>query len=168
MSYKYNPPSGYRPEVTRSDIQDEFRRWNQQANAIVVSDWDLPMYRPGLKAAEVVFALRGQRVRVKIDQWDDFGTNLRCCYLNIRDMRLAEARGSLESLRETLAALPAPKVQRDPYELLGVHPAASMALIENAYRLAAQEAHPDKGGSNEAMAEVNAAIDRIRQERGVR
>lgn len=164
MTYKYNPPSAA-PSHTRGDIEDEFRRWNQQAGETVVSDYDLPMMRPGQVKAEISFLLRGQPMRVSIDRWGDFATNLRCAYLNIRDMRLAEARGSLEAMRETLTALPAPARDRDPYEVLGVRPDADLEDIEALYRVKARRLHPDAGGNAEAMRELNQAYERIKKER---
>lgn len=161
MTYKYNPPTG-NVSATRADIVAEFRRWNQQAGETVVADYDLPYANAGLIEAEVIFILRGQKVRVLIDRWDSFATNLRCAYLNIRDMRLAEARGSLDAMRETLAALPAPARERDPYEVLGVRPDAPLEVIESSYRALAKVRHPDAGGSEEAMRELNAAFEKVK------
>lgn len=166
MAYKYDPPRGHSPQTTRADILAEFGRWNAQAGSQVVSDYDLPMFRPGVKEAEVVYFLRGRRVPVRMNKWDDFATNLRCCYLIIRDMRLAEARGMDEAMREAYTALPAPKTERDPWEVLGLRPGVSAGQIEAAYRALAKEHHPDSGGSTEAMATLNAAYERVKAEVG--
>lgn len=166
MTYRYKPPTGNVTD-TRTDIKAEFSRWNQQAGETVVTDYDLPFANQETIGAEVVFMLRGQRLRVKVDRWENFATNLRCAYLNIRDMRLAEARGSLESLRETLTMLPAGKVERDPYEVLGVRSDTDIEDIEAMYRSKAKRAHPDAGGSAAAMLELNQAIEKIRAERAV-
>ena len=163
MTYAYKPPEGYPPATTRSAIEDEFRRWNQQANERVIMDWDLPMFK-GQREASVVFELRGARINVKIDTWPDFPTNLRCCYLNIRDMRLAEARGALTSLRESLLALPAGAVKkRDPWETLGLRQGASAGVVDATYRARARELHPDAGGSDAAMRELNEAYEAIKE-----
>jgi DnaJ-class molecular chaperone len=53
-------------------------------------------------------------------------------------------------------ALPAPK---SCWETLGVMEGASRDEINRAYRVKAKEAHPDNGGSNNAMAELNKARD---------
>jgi curved DNA-binding protein CbpA len=57
-------------------------------------------------------------------------------------------------------ALPAPK---NPNEVLGVRSGASRAEIEAAYREKAKRAHPDAGGSEAAMAELNSARDQLRE-----
>jgi DnaJ domain len=46
---------------------------------------------------------------------------------------------------------------RDPYHILGISRGASFDDIKTAYRRASKIAHPDLGGSNEAMTELNAA-----------
>ena len=45
----------------------------------------------------------------------------------------------------------------DPYRVLGVPPGADPSTVRRAYRRLARVYHPDAGGSNEAMARVNAA-----------
>lgn len=162
MSYRYNPPSAT-PSASRRDIETEFQRWNQQADERVISDYDLPMQRAGMTEALVVFLLRGQQVRVRIDAWSDFATNLRCAYLNIRDMRLAEARGSLDAMRETFMALPAPEKVRDPWEVLGLRSDADTETIEAVYRAKAKSLHPDAGGDPEKFKELQAAYEAVKR-----
>lgn len=48
-------------------------------------------------------------------------------------------------------------VTMDHYETLGIDRQASADEIKKAYRRKAAEAHPDRGGSQDAMAEVNSA-----------
>lgn len=45
----------------------------------------------------------------------------------------------------------------DPYSIIGVSQTATQAQIKRAFKKRAKEAHPDKGGSAEAMAELNDA-----------
>lgn len=165
MSYKYDPPTGWPPTRSWLDIDAEFRRWNSQAGQSVVSDYALPMQRRGQTAAGVRFLLRGSLVEVKVEKWGDFGTNLRCCYLIIRDMRLGEARGLTEALREAYAMLPAPVAKRDRYEVLGVRPDSPVEVVEGAYRALAKSKHPDAGGSEAAMRELNEAFAAVKAER---
>jgi DnaJ-class molecular chaperone len=57
-------------------------------------------------------------------------------------------------------ALPAPK---SPYEILGVRSNASDEEIEAAFRAKAKKLHSDLGGSDDAMAELNAARARLKE-----
>ena len=50
----------------------------------------------------------------------------------------------------------------DPYFVLGVGKNSSDSDIKAAYRKLAKEHHPDKGGSHEKIAEINAAYDSIK------
>lgn len=58
------------------------------------------------------------------------------------------------------------KVNKNPYEILGVSPDASDEEITKAYRVLAKKYHPDLNPGNtaaaEKMAEVNAAYDKIK------
>jgi hypothetical protein len=46
---------------------------------------------------------------------------------------------------------------RDAYEILGIKRGASLQEVKAAYRRACKKAHPDMGGSHEAMIELNTA-----------
>lgn len=64
---------------------------------------------------------------------------------------------------------PAGPVATDEHwsRVLNVPSHASTEDVKQAYRRAASSAHPDKGGSNELMARVNAAWARFAAERGL-
>jgi len=53
----------------------------------------------------------------------------------------------------------------DPYEVLGIRPDAPLDVAEAAYRARAKKAHPDAGGRDDEMRELNAAIESIRAKR---
>jgi preprotein translocase subunit Sec63 len=48
---------------------------------------------------------------------------------------------------------------KDYYRILQVHPEASLEVIQAAYRRLARQRHPDSGGSNAAMQELNEAYE---------
>ncbi len=50
----------------------------------------------------------------------------------------------------------------DPYAVLGVRPGSPEHEIAAAYREQAKRWHPDRAGSDERMAEINAAYDLVR------
>ena len=57
------------------------------------------------------------------------------------------------------------KPNPDPWEILGLSPAASVDQIEAARRALAKRAHPDIGGSVVEMQRINAAADAARRAR---
>lgn len=60
------------------------------------------------------------------------------------------------------AALPAPG-SKSWWQVLQVKETDTLTVIENAYRKLAIERHPDRGGSDAMMAELNTARDQARK-----
>lgn len=56
---------------------------------------------------------------------------------------------------------PMPTQPLDAYAALHLLPSAPPDLVQAAYRVIAKQAHPDRGGSTEAMQRVNAAYELI-------
>lgn len=55
----------------------------------------------------------------------------------------------------------------ESYQVLGIAPGVSDLMVKAAYKIKAQEVHPDKGGTDEAFKKVQAAYEAICQERGM-
>lgn len=113
------------------------------------------------------FMMDGQWVSFGVDRFPDVASNIQAIH-HILEARRTELRyGGLAIVRQTFKAfyaLPAPNT--NPWhEILGVSASASLAEIDAAYRRLASERHPDKGGSDAMMAELNAARDAARKER---
>jgi DnaJ-class molecular chaperone len=75
----------------------------------------------------------------------------------------------LESYHQELHRLlgSAPEDLRgSPYQVLGLAPSAADEVVKYAYKHLAKKAHPDAGGSAEAMARLNKAYEEIARERG--
>lgn len=53
--------------------------------------------------------------------------------------------------------LPSPRSSRDPYQVLGVAASASAAELKAAYRALVKQHHPDAGGDEHRILELNAA-----------
>jgi hypothetical protein len=122
------------------------------------------------EGAEVTFEYRQQPVRVSYAVQRNYESNLRAIYLTLEGIRLAYARGLGDIFTSTVSQmlqLGAGATARDPYEVLGVRPDFPDEIIHAAWKVLAKKLHPDAGGSDDAMKELNDALDRIHRERGV-
>lgn len=78
-------------------------------------------------------------------------------------------RNFWEAMYESSRQAPPPPPRKQPVDwptILSVPSTATPAEIKTAYRKAALSVHPDRGGSTEAMARVNAAYDEAKRVRG--
>ena len=110
------------------------------------------------------FKRKGQPLVLACDQFNNQAANCRSISINIAAIRTLERHGGIALVDRALsgfAALPPPPdvVVRSWREVLGLGPDQDVddGTIERAFRARALKAHPDMGGSNEAMAELNAA-----------
>lgn len=115
--------------------------------------------RPDDQGIAVYFTLRGKPLAMARDQFRRAEHNMRSLSLAIDGLRQLERHGGSFMMERAFAgfeALPPPK---SPWDVLGVPPRAPREEITAAYRRKAQDAHPDRGGSTDAMAELNRARD---------
>lgn len=104
----------------------------------------------------------GQPMRcMAIDRYDEVADNIAAIAATLEAMRAIERHGGAAILDRAFAgftALPAPGAAKHWREVLGVGNTVQTAeSLKAAYRRAASAAHPDKGGMNERMVEVNQA-----------
>jgi DnaJ domain len=107
----------------------------------------------------VYFTLNGRAMVMACDRYERAAANLRSLGLAVEAMRQLERHGGgamMERAFAGFAALPPPPTC---WEVLGLDPGASRAEIERAFRDRAKKAHPDAGGNDNAMAELNIARD---------
>ena len=121
---------------------------------------------PDDQGVAVYFDYAGGQKCFACDRWRTIEENLRAIFKSIEAIRGLERWGSksfVDAAFTGFSALPAPGQQskRSWRQVLGVgHDGQVTAAGINAYyREAARKAHPDMGGSADAMAEVNAARD---------
>lgn len=95
------------------------------------------------------------------DRWVRVEDNLYAIGKHVAAVRAQERYGvgTMEQAFRGYAALP-PKEQW--WQVLGVSPDASRDEVDKAYQAQALHAHPDRGGSADAMARLNAARDESR------
>lgn len=105
----------------------------------------------------------GESMKVMaIDLYDRVADNLAAVAATLHAMRAIERHGGAQILDRAFtgfAALPPPK---SPWKVLGLdtpNDAVTREQVNEAYRAKARALHPDVGGSEAAMAELNAARD---------
>lgn len=104
----------------------------------------------------------GEQTKVMaIDLYDRVADNLAAIAATLNAMRAIERHGGAQILERAFTgftALPSPAAV-DCWAVLGIAPRSSADEVSRAYREKAKEAHPDSGGTAEAMAALNAARD---------
>lgn len=102
------------------------------------------------------FELDGAPHVLACNRWSTIPDNVAAIAAHIEALR-GQERWGVADLRQAFAghtALPAPEQW---WQVLGVATNASTAEINRAWRALAAAAHPDRGGSDAAMARLNAA-----------
>jgi hypothetical protein len=113
---------------------------------------------PADPGVAVYFQLDGGSKVIAVDMHTRPAENLRAISLALDAMRALERHGGgilLDRAFAGFAALPPPGDWRSILGLTAERP--TEAMLDAAYRIKAREAHPDRGGSDAAMAEVNKA-----------
>lgn len=116
---------------------------------------------PADPGVAVWFTWDGLQVCIPVDRYHSVASNLQAIHHILEARRVELRHGTLALVRATFTgfkALPAP-AGKSWWEVLQVPNTASKDAIQAAYRKLASEAHPDKGGTVERMAEINRARD---------
>jgi hypothetical protein len=94
------------------------------------------------------------------DQWLSQAANVRAIGLAVDALRAMQRSGASQVLERAYAGLLVlpPSIDRRWPEVLGVPGDAPWPMIQEAYRSLVRRHHPDHGGSDHAMAEINAAL----------
>lgn len=125
------------------------------------SSWDDP-------GVAVYFELDSKRLAMARDIYLTPHENMHALGHAIEHMRGLERHGGWHMVERAFtgfAALPPPTSKRDWWDVLGVQRSASRDDILAAHRKLIASHHPDRGGSHDAMAEINAARDAGLKER---
>lgn len=168
------------PTVARRAADDEGVGRGDPTNLPLRNDGqprsDVARFRIGGPGVAVYFLLRKRRMVMARDFYENVHDNLRSIGHAIAHLRGLERHGGasmMERAFEGFAALPPPdQPQRRPWRVvLGLEemtgPAfAMLAAAEASWKHLARSAHPDAGGSDDAMSALNAAIADARKELG--
>lgn len=139
-------------------------------NAQVVISTNIPLRRDGLPLANqrkpddvgvaVYFTYKKQQRCFACDRWNKIEDNMQAIAKTIEALRGIARWGTgdmLDAAFTGFTALPAPGATREWWEVLGVARTASLDDVRAAYRRAASATHPDRGGDDARMAEINGA-----------
>jgi len=128
---------------------------------VLSSNVTLGVTRPNDPGVAAWFVWDGLQVCIPVDRYSSVEANLQAIHHIIEARRVELRHGTLALVRATFtgfAALPAPNARRAWREVLQFNEGpVSRAQVDAAYRQAAKKAHPDAGGSEAAMAELNDA-----------
>lgn len=163
-------------------LRDELQRFGVALDDIVIST-NVPLRLDGLPRSDarepadpgaavywIDSTQPGHPRCMAIDRYTSVAQNIAALAATIEAMRAIERHGGavvLERAFTGFTALPAPDASLTWREVLGVKGTPDADALKTAYRHTASKVHPDKGGSDRAMAEVNRAYDEARQELGL-
>jgi hypothetical protein len=130
--------------------------------------------RPEDPGVVLYFTRKGSDIAISCDIWHTVDANLRAIGLTIEAIRGMERWGTEEMVDAAFTgfkALPAsgettPSAQRLWFDVLEVSPDASWDVIEAVYRRLLHKVHPDKGGSEAAFHELQAAFRQAKEVHG--
>jgi hypothetical protein len=125
-----------------------------RADGLPYADQGKMLADPGVA---VYFKLKGAPRVLACDRWDSAADNLAAIAGHIEAIRAVDRYGvgTIEQAFAGYTALPA--AATDWWLELGVDRTATRAQIDAAYREKARVAHPDVGGSEDAMSRLNIA-----------
>lgn len=145
----------------------------------VVISTNIPLRRDGLPGVPdrepvdpgvaIYFDRRGASFVIACDTYDRIRWNMRAVGATLEALRSIERHGSTSMLEQAFsgfAQLPAAGEPKPWREVLGVPPDATSDQVRAAYQELARVHHPDVGGDNGRMAEINAAYEASRKEIG--
>ncbi|MFS2049747.1 J domain-containing protein [Variovorax sp. Varisp41] len=169
--------SGFDRKRTFAVVRDELvREITRLGGRNLIISTNIPLRQDGLPYATyrqiqdygvaVYFKYSGKDVCFACDRWARIEDNMHAIVKTIDALRGIARWGSGDMMAAAFTgftALPSPTAdaRRHWRDVLGfaLGDTVHAALITERYRTLASQAHPDKGGSNAAMAELNRARD---------
>lgn len=109
--------------------------------------------------AAVYFDLNGKQIALACDRHGRVEENLQSIVRTLDMLRQLERQGGTAMLERALAGFHTTRGPKTCWSVLGLAAGAPLNDIKRAYHEKARQAHPDNGGSDSAMAELNRARD---------
>lgn len=168
-------PGAFKTTLHRAmeNVTDSLRRFGADSgktvsDVVVSSNVTLGANNPPDPGVAIWFKWDGLSICIPVDRYSKVEANVQAIHHIIEARRVELRHGTLALVRATFtgfAALSAPG-KRPWRAVLGIAEGASVtaAMVETFYRDAAKKAHPDAGGSDAMMAELNTARDEARRE----
>lgn len=137
-------------------------------HVVLSTNADMMSDDPKDPGVAVWFLMDGQWVCFAVDRFPTLAANVQAIHHIIEARRTELKYGGLQIVRQTFrsfhALLPAPGAKHWS-DVLSISRGATWEQIEAAYRRLAAARHPDRGGSDAAMSELNQARDQARKDR---
>lgn len=163
--------SAFQPRTVHQAMEDlEFQLKRLGATNVVVSSNVTLGAPPADKGVCVYFRLRDRPYALPCDKWASSQENIWALAKHIEGLRASErwGVGTVERVFEGYAALPPPGSSAGGswWDVLQCDSGAKFEDAKQAYRTLARTRHPDNGGSNDAMVQLNTAWDQARKHFG--
>jgi len=186
ISQRRRAPYKLTPDRAASELIHSLKLLGVMGGSIIVST-NIPVRKDGLpystlrepddQGVAVYWHTRAHGERVMAcDKWLRVHENIRAIGLAVEGLRAIDRAGAsqiLERAFSAFGALPASSaapVVRPWWEVLGLQEGSlqfvDAVMCEAKYRDLARKAHPDQGGSEAAMTELNQAREQMRQHFG--
>lgn len=147
-------------ELYRLGVVDIIVSTNARTTAFGTPRGDESPSDPGVA---VYFTRKGKRLCLSCDRWSTVRQNIKAITMSIEAIRGLERWGSSDMVERAFtgfAQLPPPTIPQRPWrEVFSVGPNDHLNedAINTRFRALSRIAHPDAGGSHDAMSELNAA-----------
>lgn len=150
-------------------VQDSLRLFAKDSgkvlgSVVISSNYSLGTENPADPGVAVYFMWDGLHVCIPVDRYPKIADNLTAIHHVIEARRVELRHGTLALVRASFsgfAALPPPEPGKSWRAVLGIRAASVITKddVQAAYRRLASLRHPDVGGTDDQMAELNAARD---------
>ena len=171
---KHPKASRFKTTLARSiaNVEEELQRFANDSGKkierlLISSNFTLTDRNPRDAGVAVYFEWDGLSTCIAVDRYPRIEENLQAIFHCIEAERTKLRHGGLNLVRAAFrgyAALPPPTSARPWSMVLELILPCTLADAEASYHRLAQKMHPDTGGSQSAMSELNAAIAEARRE----